>query len=105
MSGAPPVGAPRLLDALDADLVLRLVAETTNDGLLVLDGDGVVALMNPAAQAMLGFARAELLGTVLHDCAVPVIRSITCCGDHDGWALTSSAASPATCGAAIEVPM
>src|SRR3954454_14981332 len=44
-------------------------------------------------------------GATLAVDAVPTIAPLTCCGDHDGLACRISAAAPATCGEAIDVPL
>src|SRR3954467_4305726 len=48
--------------------------------------------------------RIEYGATLLVE-AVPTIAPLTCCGDHDGFAWRISAAAPATCGEAIDVPL
>src|SRR3954454_23435219 len=44
-------------------------------------------------------------GLILLVEAVPTMAPLTCCGDQDGLACRISAAAPATCGEAIEVPL
>ncbi|MEJ7764715.1 MAG: PAS domain S-box protein [Acidimicrobiales bacterium] len=41
---------------------LRLILESTSDGYIVLDGDWAILSVNPAAEQLLGWSRAELLG-------------------------------------------
>jgi PAS domain S-box-containing protein len=43
------------------------ISKHTAEGLCLLDADGRLTLMNPAAEAMLGWKEAELKGRVLHD--------------------------------------
>lgn len=46
------------------------IVERSSDGILVVDGDGIVRFANPAAVVMLGRARAELIGS---DVGFPVV--------------------------------
>ncbi|MDQ1610903.1 MAG: hypothetical protein QOG00_834 [Pyrinomonadaceae bacterium] len=43
------------------------ITTNTAEGLCLLDAEGRLTLMNPAAEAMLGWTEAELKGRVLHD--------------------------------------
>jgi urea ABC transporter urea binding protein len=45
----------------------RLLLESTAEGILGTDADGVIAFVNPAACKMLGFIAEELLGKLAHD--------------------------------------
>jgi PAS domain S-box-containing protein len=53
-----PAGAARLL---------RSIADNASTALFVLDAEGRITFMNPAAEAMTGFAFAEARGAVLHE--------------------------------------
>ncbi len=46
---------------------LKAITDTMADGLYVMDDKGVVTLVNPAACRILGYAREELEGRVVHD--------------------------------------
>ncbi|HLF96015.1 MAG TPA: diguanylate cyclase [Methylococcaceae bacterium] len=44
---------------------LHVVTEAMGDGLLVLDREGKIAFVNPAAERLLGWPESELLGTII----------------------------------------
>lgn len=48
---------------LDNEVLLRNIIESLDEGVLLLDGNGLVVFANPAAEALLGRQREELLGT------------------------------------------
>ncbi len=50
---------------------LRTITETMRDGLVMIDDEGRVALMNPAAEQLLGYKSDELLGKVFHEIVAP----------------------------------
>jgi PAS domain S-box-containing protein len=55
-------------DLLDSERrSLKAITDTMADGLYVMDGQGIVTLINPAACGMLGYAPEELLGRVAHE--------------------------------------
>ena len=54
----------RLRHQLD---LIETVARTTTEGLCMIDGAGRITFLNPAAEAILGWSRAELLGTFLSE--------------------------------------
>ena len=55
------------LELAEAEARTRLIVDSSADGIMQLDSAGRIALVNPAACAMLGYAPAELLGRDLHD--------------------------------------
>ncbi|NJD19523.1 MAG: PAS domain S-box protein [Gemmatimonadetes bacterium] len=58
---APQAGKELVQGVLSAD-EYRAVFESAPDGIMVVDHDGVVRDLNPAAEAMFGFPREEVLG-------------------------------------------
>jgi len=50
---------------------LRLIAESAQDAILMIDSDGRVTFWNPAAERMFGYSRAEILGRDLHAAIAP----------------------------------
>jgi PAS domain S-box-containing protein len=51
----------------DAELFRQAVLDNMADGLIVMDGEGLVTYVNPAAARMLGFAQGELHGKPMHE--------------------------------------
>ncbi len=47
--------------------LMRTITENTAEALFLMDAEGRVSFMNPAAEAMFGFSAAEMAGRVLHD--------------------------------------
>ena len=58
--------AARTADLAASEDKLRLILESSGDGLIGLDAHGAVTFTNPAAEAMLGYAAGELIGRDLH---------------------------------------
>lgn len=56
-----------ITDREEAEHFLRIVVENMAEGLYVLDGDGLVTFVNPAASRMLGWTEAELRGRSMHE--------------------------------------
>ncbi len=73
--GQSPDGAPMLLEAqerlLEPERLLRAVFEGAMDGMLLAADDGRYVDANPAACALFGLSRAELLGKTSADFIVP----------------------------------
>jgi PAS domain S-box-containing protein len=57
----------RTAELAAAEARLRLVIESSADGIIELDVQGQIALVNPAASEMLGYLPEELLGRNFHD--------------------------------------
>lgn len=57
----------RTAELREAEERLRLILESSADGLYGLDPRGLVTFVNPAACALLGYSAAELLGSNMHD--------------------------------------
>ena len=55
------------LELAAAEARTRLIVDSSADGIMQLDNAGRIALVNPAACAMLGYAPADLIGRDLHD--------------------------------------
>lgn len=55
-------GAAKRPGSLPADGLLRRVVEHVADGIVIVDGDGVVRFVNPAAEALFGRPADELVG-------------------------------------------
>jgi PAS domain S-box-containing protein len=52
---------------------LRQVVETARDAIITVDGEGgVIRAWNPAAEAMFGYSRQQMIGRPLHDFLPPV---------------------------------
>ena len=45
----------------------RLVAETANDAIVIVDAHGLISYWNPAAEKIFGFSKGEMLGQSLLD--------------------------------------
>ncbi len=58
--------AARTADLAASEDKLRLILESSGDGLIGLDDRGAVTFTNPAAEAMLGYGAGALLGQDLH---------------------------------------
>ncbi|AUB82017.1 PAS domain S-box protein [Candidatus Thiodictyon syntrophicum] len=58
--------AARTADLAASEDKLRLILESSGDGLIGLDARGAVTFTNPAAEAMLGYAAGALIGQDLH---------------------------------------
>ncbi|HUA54211.1 MAG TPA: PAS domain S-box protein [Candidatus Sulfotelmatobacter sp.] len=54
----PPAAAP----SLDGDALLSVVVDTAVDGIIIIDGAGVVQVFNPACEALFGYRAAEVIG-------------------------------------------
>ena len=50
---------------------LKVLAESAQDGIVMVDTDGVVEFWNPAAERILGYSAAEAIGKDLHSMLVP----------------------------------
>ncbi|MBF0180701.1 MAG: response regulator [Magnetococcales bacterium] len=57
---------------LERETRLRLMFEHALDGVIVIDGRGIVQDLNPAASAMFGYAREQMLGRDLVDLIIPL---------------------------------
>ena len=68
--GATAVDNARLFRAAQARAQAASVLTHVGDGVFLLDGDGVVLLWNPAAEAITGLRRADVVGRVAGD-AIP----------------------------------
>lgn len=64
----------------ERDELLRSVFETTVDGIIVIDADGIIEIANPAAQTLFGYDAAELLGK-----KVNMLMPLPYSGEHDGY--------------------
>lgn len=49
----------------------RLITLSANDAIVMVDTNGAVTFWNPAAEAMFGYAMAEILGKDIHGCLAP----------------------------------
>jgi len=59
--------AERTAQLADARRRAELVLASTGDGIIGTDLSGAITLVNPAAETMLGYAEADLLGRNVHD--------------------------------------
>jgi PAS domain S-box-containing protein len=50
---------------------LRAITEGAQDGIVMMDPEGRVSFWNPAAEAIFGYAKDEMLGRPLHEMLVP----------------------------------
>lgn len=50
---------------------IRLIAESAQDAILMIDSDGRVTFWNPAAERMFGYSHAEIFGRNLHEAIAP----------------------------------
>ena len=67
MDAPSPDPAPELNDA-DADALVRLLLESTGEGIYGIDLEGRCTFANPACVRLLGFDSAdELVGQNMHD--------------------------------------
>lgn len=66
-----PNAAPRLGTLEDHALVYAAVVDSALDAVIVVDEDGVVVTINPAAEATFGYARDEAVGRRISDLIVP----------------------------------
>jgi two-component system sensor kinase FixL len=75
------VGAVPILDAAPlSEALLRAILETSPDGLITIDEDGIVQSFNPAAERMFGHAAAEVIGQNV-SCLMPSPYR----EEHDGY--------------------
>ncbi len=77
----------------------RRLFETARDGILILDGDtGAVVDLNPAATALTGYSRSELVGRRLWDAGIFSPEDLqdmaTCLAAHETWQRHLTIASP-----------
>jgi PAS domain S-box-containing protein len=50
---------------------LRLIAESAQDAIIMIDSRGCVTFWNPAAERMFGYTRSEIIGRDLHEAIAP----------------------------------
>lgn len=55
----------------DSEERLRAITDTAGDAIMIMDPQGTISYWNPAAEQMLGYSSAEVLGKNLHDLLVP----------------------------------
>lgn len=59
-------------DALkDSEIRMRAITDSAQDGILMMDHNGLIAYWNPAAERILGYTDSEAIGQNLHDFIVP----------------------------------
>lgn len=59
------------LELVESEEKFRNMAESAQDGIVVVDQDGLVSYWNPAAERMFGYPPDEILGRNLHEVIVP----------------------------------
>ena len=57
---------PRLREPVDPLAIAGALVRSLADGLYVVDGDGLLTMLNPAGERLLGYQEAELLGRDVH---------------------------------------
>lgn len=55
----------------ESEQLLRTVAASVQDALLMIDGDGLITFWNPAAELQFGYSQTEALGKPVHALIVP----------------------------------
>ena len=60
-----------MLDGAELEPIKAAVVASTLDGIIMIDQDGRVLALNPAAESMFGFSRAEALGRPIGELIVP----------------------------------
>lgn len=59
-------------DALkESNARIRAITDSAQDGIIMMDQDGLVSYWNPSAQRILGYASDEVIGRNLHELMVP----------------------------------
>ncbi len=56
---------------MESEERFRNMAESAQDGIVIIDADGLVTYWNVAAERMFGYRQQELLGRNMHDTVVP----------------------------------
>lgn len=62
-------GAER--ETRESEQTLRAITGAAMDGVILMDDDGRVAFWNPAAEKILGYSQAEVMGQLLHELLAP----------------------------------
>jgi PAS domain S-box-containing protein len=63
--------ANALKNLKDSESRLHAIANAAGDGIIMLDGDGVISFWNPAAEKVFGYTHEEAVGQNLHTFIVP----------------------------------
>lgn len=71
----------------DNERRLRAFLDTTRDGVIVIDDDGLVTEFNPAAEALFGYGSDEILGR-----SVNLLMPASFAAQHDGYVKATRAA-------------
>ncbi len=66
--------------ALDAEFNLKAILDTITDGVIVINEDGIIQLLNPAAERLFGYKREELIGENVNRLMPSPYRE-----EHDGY--------------------
>ncbi|MCK9283089.1 MAG: PAS domain S-box protein [Rhodocyclaceae bacterium] len=70
------------LDLMESEEKFRNMAESAQDGIVVVDQDGQVTYWNPAAERMFGYLQEAIVGRNLHNLIVPQRYHAAY---HQGW--------------------
>src|SRR5688500_8770211 len=69
--GPLPKRGNSMLDGAELEPIKAAVVASTLDGIIMIDQDGRVLALNPAAESMFGFSRAEALRRPIGELIVP----------------------------------
>lgn len=56
---------------LEREAILQGITDSTNEAILLMDGEGNISFWNPAAERLLGYTRQEAIGRNLHNLIMP----------------------------------
>ncbi len=55
----------------ESEARFRAITDSTNDAIIIMDGNGLISLWNPAAEEIFGYAGSEVIGRNLHALLTP----------------------------------
>jgi two-component system, NtrC family, sensor kinase len=75
-------------DLRESEARLLSVINSAQDGIVMMDGEGIVTLFSPAAERITGYATADIIGKNLHSLLAPSSLHVSCMSGFSEWKAT-----------------